>query len=354
MIRYIPFLKAKRGELTAMGELSPTVKQAICPFFDFPRKKPDYDVETYVATTRGIAVSLRKHLGAKAEFYFDDLDIAQTLNVEGEHQYAYLLRSIKDFQVIPVVALDRTEHNNAVAQLKQEGDITSTTVAFRAEQCDFEDFDANEDQIDYDLAAVFNAFEAIDLVLDCRLCTAKNASETGQQIASFAEKFCAVYQKVRRVIVTGSSIPASSRDLLDTNTNRILPRQELSIISKARDISDLDLITGDYATVSPFYSDADLDPKVMYNIMTARLAYTFDGHHYFIRGSSIKSDGFQQYFGLARTLCGQSFFRGSTYSQGDQYLHQKSKRLGKNCTPGAVVKPLIVAHITYMVLGAEV
>lgn len=92
MIRYVPFLKAKRGELTAMGELGPEVKQAICPFFDFPRKKPDYEAETYAATTRSMATSLKKHWGVGVEFYFDDLDIGQKLSVEGEHQYAYVLK----------------------------------------------------------------------------------------------------------------------------------------------------------------------------------------------------------------------------------------------------------------------
>jgi len=106
--------------------------------------------------------------------------------------------------------------------------------------------------------------------------------------------------------------------------------------------------------VSPFYSDAELDPKIMQKVMTARLAYTFQGSHYFIRGSSVGTDGYEQYFGLAHTLCGQSFFRGPTYSLGDRYLHEKSRRLGNNCTPGAVIKPLVVAHITYMVLGAKV
>lgn len=61
MIRYIPFLKAKRGELTAMGELAPEVKQAICPFFDFPRKKANYNSETYAETAQSIVTSLKKH-----------------------------------------------------------------------------------------------------------------------------------------------------------------------------------------------------------------------------------------------------------------------------------------------------
>ena len=77
MSRYIPFLKAKRGELTAMGELSPEVKKAICPFFDFPRKKTNYDPDTHADTAQSIATSLKKHWGSDEEFYFDDLDINQ-------------------------------------------------------------------------------------------------------------------------------------------------------------------------------------------------------------------------------------------------------------------------------------
>lgn len=354
MIRYIPFLKAKRGELTAMGELSPEVKKAICPFFDFPRKKASYDSGTYADTAQNIVTGLRKHWGSAAEFYFDDFDIDQKLTVKGEHQYSYMLKALQGLQVIPVVALDRTKHNAAVAQLKRDGEIASDTVAFRANQSVFEDFDDSEDQIDYDLANVFERFDAIDLILDCRLCTGMNISEAAQQIAAFAQKFCAAYDKVRRVIITGSSIPASSRDVLETNSNCTLPRRELAIISKARSFSGVNLIAGDYATISPFYSDAKLDPKIMQRVMTARLAYTYKGFHYFIRGSSVGIDGYEQYFDLAKILCGQGFFRGPTYSRGDQYLHQKSRRLGSNCTPGTVIKPSVVAHITYMVIDANI
>jgi hypothetical protein len=124
MIRYIPFLKAKRGEFTAMSELSPEVKQLICPLFDFPRKKPDYNSETWATTTRNIATSLKKHWGADMEFYFDDLDIAQALRVRGEDHYAYALRALSDLRVIPTVALDRTNHNAAVANLKRNASKT--------------------------------------------------------------------------------------------------------------------------------------------------------------------------------------------------------------------------------------
>lgn len=351
MIRYTPFLKAKQNELKAMSELAPEVKKAICPCFDFPRKKV-YSPALLASTADRIAESIKRNWGTTAEFYFDDRDLAQQLKVNGKDPYSYMLEALKDMPVIPVVALGRTNHNAGVARLKRNTEIGSPTVAFRVDPEDFEDFDSVAEQIEDDLNASFDEFDEIDLIFDCRVCTGLNVSETGQQIARFSKKFCDTYN-VRRVIVTGSSIPPSSRDILKPNSTCTVPRRELAIIGKVGDLSDVDLVAGDYATVSPFYSDVDLDPRIMQKVMTARFAYTFKGFHYFIRGSSVKSGGYAQYFGLANIVCGQSFFRGPKYSLGDRYLHEKSRRLGKNCTPGAVIKPSVVAHITYMVLDAK-
>ncbi|MBI1177829.1 hypothetical protein GC207_10375 [bacterium] len=353
MISYIPFLKAKQGELTAIGALAPNVKMRICPFFDFPRKK-NYDAALFAETTGRIARGLNRHWDAEREFYFDDLDVKEKLTVEGRSQYAYVLVALRRLSVIPVVGLDRLTHNASVADLKRNGKIASSVVAFRAQPQDFEDFDERQEEIESDLEEVFQEFEQIDLILDCQLCTGLDVATTARQIAAFAQKFSAAYKKVRRVIVAGSSIPASSRDVLATNSDCSVPRRELAIISKARALCNVDLVTGDYAVISPFYSDADLDPRIMQKVMTARLAYSYKSSHYFIRGSSVGVDGYEQYFDLAETLCGQSFFRGSNYSLGDEYFYDKSRRSGSNCTPSAVIKPSVVAHITYMVIDAKV
>jgi hypothetical protein len=191
----------------------------------------------------------------------------------------------------------------------------------------------------------------IDLVLDCRLCTGCNISETARQISVFSKRFCDAYPKVRRVIVTGSSLPASIGDVLNVDSAQIIARRELAIISKARDLSDIELIAGDYTTVSPFYSDADLDPKIMQNVMTPRLIYPFKQSYYVTRGVSMKKGGYGQYVRMTMDLCGQDFFRG--YSTGEAYFYDKSRRIGKNATNGTVGKPSVVAHITYMVLGEK-
>lgn len=353
MIRYIPFLKAKRGEFAAMGDLTPEVKQAICPFFDFPRKKTSYDSDAHAKVTQSIANSLKKHWGSDAEFYFDDLDINENITVKGEHQYSYLLKALKKLQVIPVVGLDRIKHNDTVAQLKRDGEIASTVVAFRAEQTDFEDFDGKEDQIDYDLTNVFKRFEAIDLILDCRLCAGMNISETAQQIAAFAQKFSAAFENVRRVVVTGSIIPPKIGDLVAVKSTTTIVRRELKIIAKARNLCECDIIAGDYATVSPFYSDADFEPWLFQKVTAPRLVYSFNHSHYIARGVSLESGGQMQYVGITRDLCGQPFFRGRGYSIGENYFDDKRRRIGNKATNGTVVRPSIVAHITYMALDAK-
>ena len=90
----------------------------------------------------------------------------------------------------------------------------------------------------------------------------------------------------------------------------------------------------------------------MQNIMTPRLIYPFKNSYYITRGVSMKSGGQDQYVGLTTELCGQGFFRPGN-SAGEDYFYDKSQGIGKNATNGTVVKPSVVAHITYMVLGAK-
>lgn len=352
MINYIPFLKAKRGELNAMSELTPEVKQAICPFFDFPLRKEPHDSTTYSNTTQSIAAGLTKHWGTDAEFYFDDFDIAQKLKVENQEPYAYVLGALKGLCVIPVVGIGRGPHNDSVVQLKRSGQIVSPSVAFRAVQDDFEDFELNKDEIADGLDGIFAEFDAIDLILDCRVCSGSDVSLTARQIAAFSRKFRASY-KVRRVIVTGSSIPPSLGDVVKPNSVGTVARSEVAIISAVRELSNLDIVAGDYATVSPFYSDADFDPRLFQKVTAPRLIYSFNHSHYIARGVSLESGGPAQYVGLTQELCGQQFFRGRGYSTGDGYFDDKRMRVGKNATNGTVVTPSVVAHVTYMVLGAR-
>lgn len=157
---------------------------------------------------------------------------------------------------------------------------------------------------------------------------------------------------MRRVVITGSSIPASIGDILAVQAERMIQRHELVIYKAANAIHDhADLTYGDYTTVSPLYSDVDLAPEILQNVMTAKLSYTLNGSHYFIRGGGLKTKGRTQYFGMAKILCAKPFFRGAAYSNGDEYFYQKSNGIGGNCGPNTVIKPSVNAHITYTALS---
>ena len=351
MITYVPFLKAKSNEINAIGELAQEVREAICPFFDYPRK-PRLDGLKLKVGVEKMVRSLEKHVGLDDEFYFDNYDIEDTLKVGTKHNYQFMLECLTAFPVIPVVSVDRSSgHIASVAELKAAGKIQSDIIAFRVTPENFEEYSVIEDDIENELGSTFAAFHAVDLIFDCRVCTNIDPGSAAAQVRRFSKSFCASYN-VRRVVITGSSIPASVREVLSVQTERMIPRHELSIYQAVKAIHDhAGLMFGDYTTVSPLYSDVDLAPEILQNVMTAKLTYTLNDSHFFIRGGGLKTKGRGQYFGMAQKLCSKTFFRGAAFSSGDEYFDQKSRGLGGNCGPNTVIKPSVNAHISYMVLG---
>jgi len=351
MTKYVPFLKAKQNEIKAISELSLEVTAAITPFFDFPKKNEGYSEMVFVDAVASVVSKLKRNLPPNGVFYLDNYDVEDTLKIGGQYNYIHLLKSVAGMRAIPVVGLDRTAtHCTTVIKLKQSKVVSSTIVAFRICPDDFEEFAIVEDDLAANLAPVFNEFEKIDLVFDCRICTRLDPVVTAQQILKFSSKFCAVYP-VRRVIVTGSSISAASSDILTVDSTRTLVRNELAIFSAVKaGHRHAPLVLGDYATVSPNYSEVTIAPEILQNVMTAKLTYTLEGAHYFIRGGAMKARGRGQYFGMAKMLCAQPFFRGSSYSTGDAYFDQKGRSQGNYCGPNTVIKPAVVAHISYMAL----
>ena len=353
MIKYVPFLKAKQGELNAMSELDSKVRSLICPLFDFPRRDDGYTAGNFQTTAERIAKSLARHLGTDREYYFDNRDLDESISLNAKHNYQYILEQFSSTPVIPVIGIDRTgAHIEAVASLRQAGMLSGNTIACRFSQEDFDDFNVVQSEIATKLGRTVGLFKDVDLILDCRFCTALTPAHTAPILLAFSQKFCKEYS-VRRVVVAGSSIPASAADLAELRSEREIQRTETKIYNVVRSShGHAPVVFGDYTTVSPDYSDVALPPEILQNIMVAKLTYTFDESHYVIRGSKIKGNP-RQYFGMAATLCRKPFFRAG-YSTGDDFLAERSRGRGSNCTPCTVIKPSVVSHISYMARGAKI
>lgn len=350
MTNYIPFLKSKSNEIIALSELESEVLNQITPFFDYPRRNDEEDEEKFEKTVGKLLRCFKRHLSSLSEMYFDCYDLNDDLYITGKHVYHYLLEELQELPIIPVVSIDRSkDHQEAVLHLKSSGNIISNCVAFRVTSEDFQSYEAVSDDIQEELSDVLNAFEFVDLIFDCRVCVNSDINKISSDICKFSQKFSSDFN-VRRFVVTGSSIPASVADVLESNSEKYVERQELNIYSSVCENSgEHDFILGDYTIISPNYSEFEVPANQMQNRTTAKLIYSFDNQHYFIRGGSLRTKGLAQYFDLAATLCGKDFFRTRTYSEGDKYFEEKSQKIGSNCMPGTIVKPSVNAHVTYVV-----
>ena len=249
---------------------------------------------------------------------------------------------------IPVIGLDRSkERISSVVNYKSQGRIESNVCALRVTEQDFMQYELVADEIDEVLSSCLEVFHSYHLIIDNRVC--------GEDAVKIADSIVEFIDKIKRewpfaeVIVTGSSIPASIRDLLPPSSEAVVLRKEITIARLVN--KKIRTHIGDYACVSPDYSDIEVSGGVIRRVTAPKLFYPFDNSSLFIvRGGALDNHprGSKQYEDLAHDLILKSYYRGATYSFGDEYLHRKSQGLGKDATPSTVPKPLVNLHMVYM------
>jgi hypothetical protein len=351
MKNYVPFLKLKANEVGALKELTTELKIGLTPFFDIPRKKEGLtEIQYRDLVTKG-ARSIGKHLKDFECFFLDNFDIDDAIKVAGDDNYAFVIECFSELRFIPVVGLDRTaRHNQVVLDARSNGKIASSQVALRLQPIDYEEFDLIKDEL-IDLATrCLEKFERLILIIDNRVCFANDIAKRSKELLAFIPQ-CMKYVPFEKLVITGSSIPASIGDLVGTNDQGEKERFELNVTRAIFGaIKDERFFLGDYTVVSPLYSDFDLPPEMMRNVTAPKIAYSVKHAHYFFRGASLGSHprGNLQYNDLAVKLIAMPFYRFAPYSYGDDYLDEKAKGLGAGVTPSSIVKPTINAHMTYM------
>jgi len=352
-MRYIPFLKLKSNEVMALEDLKSDVLANITPLFDIPRTK-DMNDSDFIERVRIALKSLNAHWDNDKTFYIDVFDITPTLKPKGNNIYKYTLDNFSQFKIIPVVGLDRdqTHLDSVIDFLKKKS--KNGKVAIRLLPSDFSNYDAVAAEIDESLGDIINSVKNVDLLLDARILTRDSVNRIANDAGNFVSKFTSKY-KVRRIVLSGSSIPSSISDIVGTNGGARLTRLEKQLWIAFNSKCKLNNVAlGDYGLVSPEYSDIDLDPKMFPNIMSPKIIYTYNSDYYAVRGAAFKThpQGYDQYFDLAQKVATKPFFRGSSFSAGDKYVYQRSLRRGTHGSPGSWIKVTVNAHLSFV--GQEV
>jgi hypothetical protein len=350
MNNYTPFLKTKTNEIGALKVLDSALKPFISPFFDFPMKK-GLNEESLKKSIDGTYKKIKTHLKEYKDFYLDNFDIPDAITIAGKDNYIYAINKFSDTPFIPVVAIERTsQRNDAVFNSKSANDIKSDVIALRVQPEDFQHYSVTKPEIQALISKCLVHFTSIILILDNRICrtcdTAKRAAEITNFILAVKRDF-----SFSKIIITGSSIPASIKEILDVGQEISMLRSELEIYKKViihNELQEVEL--GDYTIVSPNFSEIDIPAESMRNVTAPKILYAFEDYQYVIRGNGLKNHprGNHQYNDMAKILVAKSFYRTPPYSWGDKYLDEKANSLGSLVTPSSILNPTINAHITFM------
>jgi len=351
MNNYIPFLKLKVNEIGALAALSPEIKIKTYPFFDLPKKNNSTEL-LFKKLLQKSRNSVKKNLADFPAFFLDNLDIDDSLTIDGLDNYEAVIDAFGDLEkFIPVVALDRlTSRNALVFRKKAEGNIASKSIAIRLQVDDFQSFSVIKDDLRELQNQGIGLFEDWILIIDNQMCKNIDGCDRGDLINKFLSKANG-HIIAKSIIVAGSSITASIKDILSSTSELDYHRNELVIyrtVAKAKKHPNIYL--GDYTVVSPQYSDLDIPPEAMQNVIAAKVIYSHGDSHYIIRGGSLKSHprGRLQYNDIAGTILSKSFYRGDSYSWGDKFIRDKANNFSLGVTPSSILKPTINLHMTYM------
>ena len=137
---YVPFLKYKVNEISALKALSPSDKKRVTPFFDLPRRDV-LDGETLKEIINKAHRKYEINLKPLPFFYIDNFDIDDRILIDGDDNYSYVLDTFSDVEIIPVVGIDRSERRNEVVlEAKINELIMTNTVALRISADDFSSY----------------------------------------------------------------------------------------------------------------------------------------------------------------------------------------------------------------------
>lgn len=363
MYNYIPFLKLKVSEIGALIDLKDIKKDGLVPFFDFPRKKPKksrYNTTTskdkkelFYNDLCRLEAKYKLNLTWLRAFYLDNYDVEDDISIDGRHNYYNIIESFSKFGMIPVTALDRnTDHIEAIKYGFTEKIFKHKRIAIRLTREYFSNYLLFKEEL-LELVDEIKPFvDHFDFVFDCRVCKNNESIQISKQIVNFINHLMKDDIPLGHIITTGSMIPASISELIATQSELDIEREEIKIYTSVnKNFENIKSIHfGDYGSVSPEYSDIELFDEDMQNVTTAKIIYPYSDRIFIKRGGRVKGDK-HQYNEFAEYIIKVSnFYRGKEFSKGDLFLHQKANYEGKSVTAASIVKPLVNIHLSYMIL----
>ncbi|HEY3452541.1 MAG TPA: beta family protein [Myxococcales bacterium] len=325
---YVPILKAKAGEFSALKSLSVTARRAIMPLLDIqpipwnwkegaPAKTPEAHLDS---TAKNIAKVWKGGTPILVDFF--DLPL-KTRTTPGTHPVDHLLHALHASSVdaIPTVGLDRdTAFEDAVGRASA---ATGGRVAIRLLEEDISSAEKTCRGLRRLLAASKSKPGTTSLLLDFRGLDSDridDASERALEMIAAANRLGPWAQ----IVVAASGMAKAEMSQITTNSEAELERVELSLWKNIIlfDKSKRRPLFGDYGIVDPEFADPK-DPRTLNP--SAKIRYTLGQTWIVLKGHSYKSDP-EQFHRLASSLQSRKEYWGLGHSWGDDYIYKCARK----------------------------
>lgn len=346
--KYIPFLKFKQNEIRALKDTLESSLDCITPFFDIPRDLQENSVDKIKKTLNSGLKELTKKWPNEKSFYMDCMDIPTLTLSDGSNIYYHILKHTlaENLRVIPVIAFNRDpSHNTAVETILNEYSLKN--VAIRLDRQDISDPDDFLDNLS-DIRLNFKEIN-VDLFLDIKII--KSEAEMNEQISEILN-FKSQIDLKKDFEISKISTPSSSikYTFSPPKKSKKIKRFEGIIFETLKKPID-NMTYSDYGIVSPEYADSAIPANIMQRVSTPKVIYTEKFTYQTYRGGSFESHPRRknQFHDIAREIVSSPEYRGSAYSSGDKFIHQKSLTDNNPSSQGQWYRMLNNAHFEYII-----
>jgi hypothetical protein len=329
---YLPILKAKFGEFTALSKLTPAIRKHVVPLLVIQPNEYDHQSQIKPPTMEEHLIKI----GSKfKEFWpfddtFVDTDLVCNESADGLTCIEYLYKRLFEKGVAPVPVLSLISPDSLKAGVRSvQQKYTIDSCAFRITMNDLSSATLN-DRINLLIVNQLAEVENIHLILDLAAAEFDELDDFADAIVSRLEHF-PYWKKWKSFSICGSAFPKTGAIKEEVNN---IPRNEWKLFQLIKEKLDREKFKrqinyGDYSIVAPGY--IEFDPIRMGS--TANIRYTIDDDYIVLKGKSLKSKGYSQYISQAIDITNADYFLGAGYSAGDAHLKECADKQIKTGTP---------------------
>lgn len=322
---YLPILKAKAGEFTALSKLNWSIKSWVYPMFEITQIEYDNDSDSTAITIEDHLKKLVKKIVKSwpYEHGFIDIDLIKHELVNGNSpiEYIYELFAKDNVFPMPVARINMSDNIlNDLSIVKQKHPINSIGIRITIEDIDSPEFNQDLEKILLSLALQPSECHMIFDLMDSDFSETENFSDG---VVSIIERF-PFRDEWKSFTLAGGSFPITSK-LKEGQQQIVRGDWKLynSVLLKlAQNTIGTSVNFGDYSIVAPGHFA--YDPIRMQT--SANIRYTHNNSWVVIKGKSLKLYGYDQYFEISRNIKTSTFFFGQNYSEGDGHIFK--------CSPG--------------------